>query len=183
MLKSLFFCFTLLLCAFMACKQGEPNTQSNDMFKPISVTYPYSHKDTAVSDTYFGNAIQDPYRWLEDDQSAETKDWVTKQNMVTFGYLGQIPFRDKIKKRLEQIWNFEKYSTPFKKGNRYYFFKNNGLQNQNVLYGQESLTGTAAITLDPNTFSTDGTASLGEMAFSKDGHYLAYSVKIGRAHV
>lgn len=147
--------------------------------KPIPVTYPVSRQDTTVSDNYFGTIIKDPYRWLEDDQSAETKDWVSRQNIVTNGYLSQIPYRDKIKKRVEQIFNFEKYGTPFKKAGKYYFFKNDGLQNQSVLYVQDNLNTQTQVALDPNTFSTDGTASLGEMAISKDGRYLAYTISKG----
>jgi prolyl oligopeptidase len=148
-------------------------------FKKIPVTYPFSKKDSAVSDVYFDKTIADPYRWLEDDQSAETKDWVQKQNLVTFGYLSQIPYRDKIKKRLEQIWNYEKFGTPFKEGGKYYFFKNDGLQNQSILYVQDHLDGKASVALDPNSFSADGTSSLGEMGFSKDGRYMAYSISTG----
>ncbi len=148
-------------------------------FKKIPVTYPATRKDTAVADDYFGTKIKDPYRWLEDDQSAETKDWVQKQNIVTFGYLGQIPYREKIRKRLEQIWNYEKYGTPFKEGGKYYFFKNDGLQNQSVLYVQDTPDSEPKMVLDPNTFSPDGTTSLGELDFSKDGRYLAYSLSKG----
>lgn len=152
---------------------------TDEAFNKITVTYPFSRKDTTVKDTYFGQTIADPYRWLEDDQSAETKDWVQKQNLVTFGYLGQIPYRDNIRERLQKLSNYEKYSAPFKKGGKYYFFKNDGLQNQSVLYVQESLNGPAKIVLDPNTFSTDGTTSLQEMGFSKDGRYLAYAISKG----
>lgn len=148
-------------------------------FKKIPVTYPATRKDTTVEDTYFGTKVKDPYRWLEDDQSAETKDWVQKQNIVTFGYLSQIPYRDKIRKRLEQIWNYEKYGTPFKEGGKYYFFKNDGLQNQNVLYVQDNLNSEPRMLLDPNTFSADGTTSLQELDFSKDGNYMAYSISKG----
>lgn len=148
-------------------------------FKKIPVTYTPTRKDTTVRDNYFGSLIPDPYRWLEDDQSAETKDWVTKQNIVTNGYLSQIPYRDKLKKRVEQIYNFEKYGTPFKKAGKYYYFKNDGLQNQHVLYVQDNLNAPSQLVLDPNSFSSDGTASLGEMAISKDGHYLAYTVSKG----
>lgn len=148
-------------------------------FKPIAVTYPFCKKDTGVVDTYFSQKIKDPYRWLEDDQSAETKEWVQKQNLVTFGYLEQISYRDKLKKRLEQVYNFEKYSAPFKKAGKYYFFKNNGLQNQSVLYVQSALNEEAHLVLDPNTFSPDGTTSMQEYAFSKDGRYLAYAISKG----
>ncbi len=164
----------------MSCDSGpkKSNTQVMD-FKQIPVTYPLSRKDTAVSDNYFGATINDPYRWLEDDQSAETKEWVTRQNIVTNGYISQIPFRDKVKKRLEQIFDYEKFGTPFKEGGKYYFFKNDGLQNQSVLYVQENLNAEAKMVLDPNRFSDDGTTSLGELDFSKDGRYLAYSTSTG----
>ena len=148
-------------------------------FKKIPVTYPFSQKDTSVSDTYFGTKVSDPYRWLEDDQSAATKDWVMKQNIVTNGYLGQIPYRDKILKRLEVIWNFEKFGVPFQKAGRYYFFKNDGLQAQSVLYMQEKWDSQPLEVLDPNRFSADGTSSLQEFGFSKDGRYLAYGVSEG----
>jgi prolyl oligopeptidase len=164
-----------------ACGNG-PNSSGNVAtmeFKQIPVTYPATRKDTTVKDTYFGVNVSDPYRWLEDDQSAETKDWVKKQNIVTQGYLTQIPTRSRILKRLEAIWNFEKFSVPFKEGNRYFFFKNNGLQNQSVLYAQETLESQPLVILDPNTFSTDGTASLQEYGFSKDGRYLAYAISKG----
>lgn len=180
-MKNLFCIASLLLLFHYACNQaGSPksNTASMDT-KTIPVTYPSTRKDTTVSDKYFGTTIYDPYRWLEDDQSAETKEWVSKENIVTNGYLSQIPYRDKIKKRIEQIFNYEKYGTPFKKGGKYYFMKNDGLQNQSVLYVQENLSAQTQVALDPNTFSSDGTASLGEMAFSKDGHHLAYTISKG----
>jgi prolyl oligopeptidase len=172
--------FSLLFCilVFLSCQTNSNKTASME-FKKIPVTYPASAKDPSVSDDYFGTKITDPYRWLEDDQSAETKDWVTKQNLVTFGYLSQIPFRDQVKERLSQIFNYERYGNPFKKAGKYYFFKNDGLQNQSVLYVQEKLDGEAKVVLDPNTFSADGTSSLQEMEFSKDGRYLAYSISAG----
>lgn len=161
------------------CTNNAPNTGNDMTFKKIDVTYPFSRKDTTVSDMYFGVEVKDPYRWLEDDQSEETKDWVQKQNIVTNGYLSQIPFRDKIFKRLEKMWNFEKFGVPFEEAGKYYFFKNDGLQNQSVLYAQETLESTPSVVLDPNTFSKDGTASLQEMGFSKDGEYLAYGISEG----
>ena len=148
-------------------------------FKQIPITYPFARKDTTVSDNYFNTLVKDPYRWLEDDQSAETKEWVQKQNLVTFGYLGQIPYRTQIKTRLSKIFDYEKFGNPFKKAGKYYYFKNDGLQNQSVLYGQDKLEGDAQVVLDPNTFSTDGTASLQEFDFSKDGRYMAYAVSKG----
>lgn len=137
--------------------------------------YPNTRKTDTV-DTYFGTKVPDPYRWLEDDKSVETGEWVKAQNKVTFDYLSSIPFRDKIKERLTKIWNFAKVSAPFKKGKRYFFYKNDGIQNQSVLYVQEGLNGTPKLLLDPNTLAADGTASLGGLAVSKDGKYLAYSI-------
>lgn len=171
------FCLILLLTA---CNSGQKpsNTKTMD-FKQIPVTYPVSNKDTTVVEDYFGTAIKDPYRWLEDDQSAETKEWVTRQNIVTNGYLSQIPFRDQVKKRLEAIYNYEKFGTPFKEGGKYYYFKNDGLQNQSVLYVQDNLNSQSQMVLDPNKFSDDGTTSLAELDFSKDGRYLAYSTSVG----
>jgi len=172
--------FLLAFCLITAAACGsDPKPKTVFDFKPIPVTYPNTRQDSSVQDTYFGTAIQDPYRWLEDDQSDETKQWVKDQNTVTFGYLDQIPFRAKVKERLEQIWNFEKYGTPFKKAAHYYYFKNDGLQNQSVLYRQETLDGEAKMALDPNTFSADGTTSLQEYSFSKDGRYFAYAISEG----
>jgi prolyl oligopeptidase len=175
------FCLFLSMLTVVACEQTQPPKSSNSSmeFKKIPVTYPFSKKDTTIENTYFGTKIKDPYRWLEDDQSPETKDWVQKQNLVTNGYLSQIPFRDRVKKRLEQIWNFEKYSVPFKRANRYFFFKNDGLQNQSVLYTQETLDSQPLAILDPNQFSKDGTASLQEFSISKNGQYIAYAVSEG----
>lgn len=139
------------------------------------IKYPITQK-TEQHDDYFGTRVSDPYRWLEDDNSAATKQWVKEQNAVTENYLSKIPFRNSIKQRLEGLWNYAKYSSPFKKGKYYYFFKNNGLQNQSVLYRQEGLTGTPEVFLDPNTLSADGTAALGNVSFTKSGKYMAYTV-------
>ncbi|KJD36659.1 prolyl endopeptidase [Tamlana sedimentorum] len=131
-----------------------------------------------ITDTYFGFEVEDPYRWLEDDMSTETAAWVEAQNTVTFSYLNKIPFRKNIKNRLEKLWNYEKISAPFKEGNYTYFYKNNGLQNQSVIYRTDS-NGNEELFLDPNTFSKDGTVSLGDLSFSKDGSILAYSISEG----
>lgn len=139
--------------------------------------YPETHKGTEV-DSYFGNQVPDPYRWLEDDRSAETAAWVKAQNQVTFGYLDQIPFRDFIKTRMELLWNYEKQSTPFKEGNYYYYYKNNGLQNQSVLYRKDT-SGNEEVFLDPNTFSKDGTTSMEDVSFSRDGSLVAYAISEG----
>jgi prolyl oligopeptidase len=143
----------------------------------MSVTYPETKKVDTV-DTYFGEQIADPYRWLEDDRSAETEAWVKAQNEVTFGYLEKIPFRKQLKERMEKLWNYEKISAPFKEGNYTYFYKNNGLQNQSVLYRKDK-NGKEEIFLDPNTFSKDGTTSLGGINFSKDGSLVAYAISEG----
>src|SRR5690606_26540207 len=129
-------------------------------------------------DTYFGEQIQDPYRWLEDDRSAETEAWIKAQNEVTFGYLHKIPFRNQIKERMEKIWNYEKVSAPFKEGKYTYYSKNDGLQNQSVLYRKDE-SGKEEIFLDPNTFSKDGTTSLGGLSFTKDGSLAAYAISEG----
>lgn len=139
------------------------------------LNYPITRKE-AVSDTYFGKTIEDPYRWLEDDNSEETKNWVVEQNKITFDYLEKIPLRDKIKSRLTEIWNFEKYSSPFKKGNYYFFFKNDGIQNQSVLYFQKGLEGESTVLIDPNTLSTDGTIALASLEIRKDAKYAAYQL-------
>lgn len=164
---------TLLLAttAFIACKKEE--TKEIDM----SVTYPQTKKVDTI-DTYFGEQIQDPYRWLEDDRSAETEAWVKAENEVTFGYLEKIPFRNQIKERMEKLWNYEKVSAPFKEGNYHYFYKNDGLQNQSVLYRKDE-NGKEEVFLDPNTFSKDGTTSLGGLSFTKDGSLAAYAISEG----
>lgn len=127
-------------------------------------------------DEYHGIKIEDPYRWLEDDNSAETKAWVDSENKTTNQYLSQIPFRDKVRDRLTALWNYDKMSTIFKKGSLFFSLRNNGLQNQSVLYSQASLMDDPTIVLDPNTLSNDGTTSLSGMGISKDGKYLAYGI-------
>jgi prolyl oligopeptidase len=118
--------------------------------------YPATQRTDAV-DTYFGVKVEDPYRWLEQDTAALVEQWVTEQNKVTQSCLNQIPFREKIKNRLTEIWNYPKYSSPFKEGEYYYFFKNNGLQNQSVLYRQKGINTEPEVFLDPNVLSEDGT--------------------------
>ncbi|MFL1010496.1 prolyl oligopeptidase family serine peptidase [Flavisericum labens] len=131
-----------------------------------------------IIDTYFGVEVEDPYRWLEDDTSKETEAWVKAQNKVTNSYLEGIPFRNQLKERLSELWNYEKRSAPFKEGDYNYFSKNNGLQNQSAIYRQKE-NGEAEVFLDPNTFSEDGTISLDALSFSKNGKILAYSVSKG----
>ncbi|HEV8537577.1 MAG TPA: prolyl oligopeptidase family serine peptidase [Bacteroidota bacterium] len=139
------------------------------------IQYPVTQK-VDHTDTYFGVQIADQYRWLEDDTSAETAKWVEAENNVTFGYLEKIPFRSKIKERLEQLYNYPKYSAPFRKGENFFFYKNDGLQNQSVLYIQKGLDGKPEVLIDPNAFSTDGTARLTTFALSKNGQYAAYGI-------
>ena len=130
---------------------------------------PVAYPETAqidVVDTIFGTPVTNPYRWLEDDKSAETMEWVKQQNVVTFAYLNEIPYREEIKNRLTAMWNFEKFSAPFKEGEYTYFAKNDGLQNQFVIYRQKD-GGETEVFLDPNTFSADGTTSLDQMGFSR----------------
>ncbi len=131
-----------------------------------------------VKDTYFGTEVADPYRWLEDDRSAETGAWVKAQNQVTFDYLAQIPYRDQIRQRLETLWNYEKIGTPSKEGAYNYFYKNDGLQNQSVVYRQKE-GAVAEVFLDPNQFSADGTTSLADLQFTEDGSLAAYAISEG----
>lgn len=130
------------------------------------------------TDVYHGATVVDPYRWLEEDvrQSKEVADWVKRQNEVTFAYLEQLSARERIHKRLTDLWNYEKYSPPFKKGGRYFFHKNDGLQNQSVLYTQNSLEAKPRVLIDPNSWSDDGTVALGGTSVSRDGNYLAYGI-------
>ncbi|HHF3115650.1 TPA: prolyl oligopeptidase family protein [Vibrio alginolyticus] len=139
--------------------------------------YPKTRKDSVV-DTYFGHDIADPYRWLEDDRSEETAQWVSGQNSVTFDFLGQIPYRQQIRDLVANSQNYEKYSQPFVRGDYTYFYKNDGLQNQSVLYRRKG-EGEAEVFLDPNAFSEEGTTSLGEVSFSKDYRLVAYSISEG----
>ena len=139
--------------------------------------YPLTRKGDKI-DVYFETKVADPYRWLEDDRSIETGNWVKAQNEVTYDYLSKIPFRNDLKSRLEQLWNYEKISAPFKEGSFTYYYKNNGLQNQSVLYRKDA-KGVESVFLDPNTFSKDGTSSLGGVNFSEDGSIVAYSISEG----
>jgi prolyl oligopeptidase len=140
--------------------------------------YPQTRKGDQVDD-YHGTKVADPYRWLEDDNSAETAKWVEAENKVTFGYLERIPYRAQVKQRLEQLYNYPKYSAPFRKGELLFYTKNNGLQNQSVEYVQKGLDGAPETLLDPNKLSADGTTRLGIFEVSHDGKYAAYGVSIG----
>ncbi|HEY1010360.1 MAG TPA: prolyl oligopeptidase family serine peptidase [Daejeonella sp.] len=144
---------------------------------PNTMNYPKTKK-VEVTDTYFGTPVKDPYRWLEDDRAADTKAWVEAENRVTQNYLSKIPFRSDIKKRLETLWNYEKFTAPFKEGAYTYFYKNDGLQNQYVLYRQKD-KGTPEVFLDPNKFSKDATTSLAGIEFTKDGGMAAYQLSEG----
>jgi len=161
-----------LICVLMfSCKNSESNKNNT------TLNYPATKKVDTLTN-YFGTEVKDPYRWLEDDMSAETAAWVIEQNKVTFDYLSKIPYREALKNRLEKLWNYEKIGAPFKEGDYHYFYKNNGLQNQYVLYRQKN-DETPEVFLDPNTFSEDGTTSLGELSFSKNGKMVAYSISEG----
>ena len=155
----------------------EQTAAAQAIAKQNKISYPVTEKGNTV-DTYFDQQVADPYRWLEDDRSKETENWVKAQNQVTFDYLEKIPYRAALKERLATLWNYEKVSSPFKEGAYTYFYKNDGLQNQYVVYrqkdGQEP-----EVFLDPNTFSEDGTTSLAQLSFSKDGSIAAYSISEG----
>jgi prolyl oligopeptidase len=167
-MKNFSFLIGIMAIIIMAgCQPQQPKIKAD--------AYPVTQK-VEQTDDYFGTTVADPYRWLEDDNSAETADWVTAQNKVTFSYLEKIPFRNKIKQRLENIWDYPKYTAPFKEGDNYYFFKNSGMQNQSVLYQQKGLDAEPELFLDPNTFSEDGTIALGDLQFNKDGKIAAYSI-------
>ncbi|AZQ43188.1 prolyl oligopeptidase family serine peptidase [Nonlabens ponticola] len=156
-----------------SCKEEEKEPE-------MALNYPETKK-VDQTDTYFGTEVKDPYRWLEDDRSEETGSWVKEQNKLTQEYLGQIEYRDDIKERMTQLWNYEKIGAPFIEGDYAYFYKNDGLQNQYVLYRYEKDADpdTAEVFLDPNSFSEDGTISLGGMSFTKDGSRVAYSISEG----
>ncbi len=143
-----------------------------------TLKYPLTKKVDTI-DNYFGTKVPDPYRWLEDDKSAETTAWVKEENTLTNDYLAKIPFRNAIKERLTKIWNYPKYGVPFKGGKHYFFYKNDGMQSQSVLYIKDSLKGTPRVFLDPNKLSTDGTVSLSEIAVSHNGKYFAYMTSSG----
>jgi len=166
-----------LLLPFLFLFSLITSAQNNENIK---VNYIKTNKVDTVTN-YFGTDVKDPYRWLEDDRSKETEAWVENQNEVTFGYLDKIPFREELKERLTAVWNYEKVGAPFKEGDYTYFYKNNGLQNQYVIYRYKTNDdpSTAKVFLDPNTFKEDGTISLGSLSFSKNGKVAAYSISEG----
>ena len=153
--------------AMISCK--------NNTLVQGKINYPVTKK-VAQSDDYFGTPVADPYRWLENDTSAETGEWVIAQNKITNDYLAKIPFRDQIHKRLEALWDFPKMEVPFSKGEWVFFRKNDGMQNQSVIYVQKGISGEPRVLIDPNSLSADGTVAVGAMSVSRDGKYMAYSV-------
>jgi prolyl oligopeptidase len=169
----------LLLALTFIDQQILPHSRAQNLSAPDQtikpMTYPPARKSDQTDD-YHGVKVADPYRWLEDLDSAETKAWVEAQNKLTFGYLNEIPARGKIRDRLTKLWNYERYGTPFKKGDRYFYARNSGLQNQSVYYSVTSLTDEPKLLLDPNTLSSDGTVALSGLAPSDDGKLLAYSL-------
>jgi len=172
MKKYLILSFSIAGIGFSSC--NKPNEIAS------AGQYPVAKKVDTV-DTYFGVQVADPYRWMENDTAQETADWVKAENDVTFGFLDKIPYRDKIKKRLEALTNYEKLGSPFVEGEYIYFYKNDGLQNHYVLYRKKGDGGTPEVFLDPNTFSTDGTTKLAGVSFSKDGSRVAYQISKGGA--
>ena len=173
-IRAISYFFLFLLIFTMSCDETNGNETG------LINQYPITKKDN-VYDSYFDKKIEDPYRWLEDDRSPETEKWVIEQNKITNNYLGLIPYRDSLKDRVKNLWNYEKLSSPFKEGKYTYFYKNNGLQNQNVLYRHlnDESSKNAKVFLDPNSFKSDGTISLGNISFSKNSKFLAYSISEG----
>ena len=166
----------LAILVFAFVFAPKPTALMSQDSSPLS--YPETEKVDQV-DEYFGVQVADPYRWLEDGarHSDDVAKWVEAQNKVSFGYIETLPFRKEIDQRLTKLWDYEKYSAPFRRGDRYYFRKNDGLQNQSVLYSQDSLDAQPKELIDPNKWSDDGTVALGGLAFSKDGKHLAYGVQ------
>lgn len=166
-MRTIIFLFIAIgMITINSCKNKDDNNK---------LVYPETAKVDMV-DNYFGTEVADPYRWLEDDNSQETAEWVNAQNKVTQTYLEKIPFREKIKNRLSEIWNYPRQGVPFKKKDNYFYFKNDGMQNQDVLYILDSLDAEAKVFLDPNKLSDDGTVALAGMSFSNDGKLVAYSI-------
>lgn len=188
-MNNLIYALLLVLLTSISCNKQitdtmieEPMIEKKEMIKESEVnamTYPKTRKDENVIDDYHGTMVKDPYRWLEDDHSEETMNWVKAQNKVTFDYLHALPGREKLINRLTDLWDYPKYSSPFKEGGKYYFFKNNGLQNQSSLYSLDQLDGDPTLILDPNKFSEDGTTSLAGLGFNEAGDKMAYMISEG----
>ena len=166
----IYYILPLLILTIISC-------QESTLKNTTPLNYPTTKKVDTITD-YFGTKVKDPYRWLEDDRSEETGKWVADQNKVTHNYLDGISYRDELKNRLEKLWNYEKIGAPFKEGDYTYSSKNNGLQNQSVIYRFKN-DEEPEIFLDPNTFSEDGTTSLGGLSFSRNGKLAAYSISEG----
>ncbi len=164
-------CATLVLLALVSCSTNTPTNSAELTLKP----YPETRQDLSVVDDYAGTKVADPYRWLEDDNSDETKAWVTAQNEVTQDYLGQISFRQNLHERYEELFNYPKLSSPFKAGEHYFFYKNDGLQNQSVIYRQDGLEGEPEVFIDPNAINAEGTTSIGLSGLSASDRYVAVS--------
>lgn len=167
----------MIATACLAACTGNTPQQTAPGHLSAALRYPTTAQGTAA-DSYFGTKVADPYRWLENDRSEETAAWVSAQNKVTFGYLEQIPNREELKERLETLWNYEKESAPFTEGDYTYFYRNNGLQDQSVVYRRHDHA-PEEVFLDPNTFSEDGTTSLAQLSFSRDGSIAAYAISEG----
>jgi prolyl oligopeptidase len=167
MIIAIFIVFTI-----SGSSQTLSTTKEDDLIKSNhsnrgTFSYPLTKKVDHV-DEYHGIKVADPYRWLEDLDSVDTKAWIEDQNKLTFGFIRSIPEREAIKKRLTQLWNFEKFSLPFKRGDKYFFWKNDGLQNHSVLYTAKTLGADSRVVIDPNILSKDGTISLSNYSISKD---------------
>ncbi len=155
----------------LTCKSG---SKEEIIYDIPTVNYPVTEKATVV-DNYFGTEVPDPYRWLENDTSKAVEDWVKKQNEVTFGFLEKIPFRDQIKNRLEELYNYTRVSGPVKAGEYILYFKNEGLQNQPVVYRKKGIDGAEEVFIDPNELSEEGTVAVNLIGISKDKKYVAYT--------
>ena len=166
----------LAIAVLNSCAPSEAKQEEK-----MGLEYPETRKDTSVIEDYFGTAVPDPYRWLEDDRAPETEDWVEAENKLTFGYLAGISYRDELKDQMTKLWNYEKVSSPKDHGEFTYFYKNDGLQNQAVIYrfAKGGTMEDAKVFLDPNTFADDGSSSLGGLSFTKDGSLCAYQISEG----
>ncbi|MFM7078847.1 MAG: prolyl oligopeptidase family serine peptidase, partial [Bacteroidota bacterium] len=177
-MKTRYYLLAIMLISVTACSTKKNEENADMQYPAIPVSYPETLADDSIKDNYHGTDVNDPFRWLENDTAADVKAWVEAQNKVTFDYLDKIPFRSQIKSRLTEIFNYPRYSSPFRVGEYYFFSKNDGLQNQAVVYFQKGLEGKPEVFLDPNTMSADGTAAISLLGASKDGKYMAYSTNM-----
>ena len=164
----------IIILILAGCKDAAKKVSASS-----AISYPATMRDTSAGDVYFGVKVADPYRWMENDTSLATKDWVLAENKVTNNYLSKIPFREEIRNRITSLYNYEKYTSPFRVGNYIYFYKNSGLQNQSVLYRQREGSSEIELFLDPNSFSLTGTTSLSDIEFTEDGALAAYQISEG----